>query len=294
MFYFILFEKKREIIEIIEMNTISYSKRNIIIALICLFIIILFFLTLYSFDSRSSSKRDINSNNDQVRKWIDEFAKVGAKTDNVNVHKYQGMYGTHMGPLRDKKELNLMLVGLGCHFQKQPGASLNLWSHYLPNAKISAIESFRECADQFKDKADPIYVGDQSDLNFLREIIEGTNEYMDVVIDDGVRSRKQQIHSFIGLWPLVKPNGGIYVVENFYTSFSNHSNDFTESFYDYVIKMIYMFNEDMDRLIDLGHNYLKPMQLNAEISEELKNIFNDVLSVNCYYHACLFIKKYEM
>ena len=37
--------------------------------------------------------------------------------------------------------------------------------------------------------------------------------------DGGCHTRKQQVNSFIGLWPYVRKNGGIYVIEDIFTSF---------------------------------------------------------------------------
>ena len=97
-----------------------------------------------------------------------------------------------------------------------PGKSLLLWKEFIPHAIINFMEYNRECAEKFRDKVNNLYIGDQSDFDFLKEL-EQAGPY-DVIVDDGGHSRKQQINAIIGLWPYLKPKG-YYIIEDMYFHF---------------------------------------------------------------------------
>ena len=84
-----------------------------------------------------------------------------------------------------------------------------------------------------------VFIGSQSDKNFLRKISEQMPE-LDIVIDDGGHTMLQQKVSFDLLYMKVK-EGGVYIVEDTHTSYWHafhgglgHPNSFIE----YSKKMI--------------------------------------------------------
>jgi hypothetical protein len=279
------------------MNTIQFSRRNLIFLLTLLAVLGIVYFTLFAlvYGYRKIVNRKENKNNEEMRGWIDDFKRMGEKLEKVAIHRYENMYGTYLGPLRDK-ELNLLEIGLGCpdidESYVKPGSSLFLWQEYLPHAKISVMEINKECAEAFKDKVENLYIGDQADMAFLSNTVDSTNEYFDVIIDDGGHSRRQQISSLIGLWPLVKPNGGIYIIEDTFHSFLNSSNDHTESVFDIVSKIVYLFNEDAERTAGGQQQFLNPFEFGEEVGANLRQFAKDLSNINCYYHACVFVKKF--
>lgn len=85
---------------------------------------------------------------------------------------------------------------------------------------------------------------------------------------------KKQVNSLLGLWKYVKPNGGVYVVEDMHTSFPSMYNDNPESSYDVLMKLISM-----------------RAMTNSTSSSSLDFILDELRSVNCFFHACALVKK---
>lgn len=155
-----------------------------------------------------------------------------------------------------------------------PGESIRIWREYLPNAYLSILEFDGECARKFRNQVDQVYVGDQSSFRVLRHI--GKKGPYDVIIDDGGHSRKQQLNSLIGLWPYVKHNGGIYVMEDMQTSFMDEYNDNRVSSFDVTVNLI---------------EYLLNSLKQVDYDDDLVYLFDSLLSINCFRESCVFVKK---
>lgn len=189
------------------------------------------------------------------------------------------MYGLFLGPLRGKS-LSVLEIGLGCMMGYGPGRSLPVWRKYLPNARLTVLEYDEKCAENFRSQVDQLFIGDQSDFKLLKNVAAG-GPY-DAIIDDGGHSRKQMINSLIGLWPALNP-GGVYFVEDLYFWNSKRHYDADESCLDFIQKLIYM----QMNLIDGRMQNPK----NLTITNDLFSIFDSLMSVNCFYHACALVKK---
>ena len=88
----------------------------------------------------------------------------------------------------------------------------------------------------------------------------------------------------MGLWPYVKPNGGVYVLEDLYSTFWNNGyDDSDETAIDMIHKLIMIYNGVL--------NPKNPVKVNMTFSPLLVETSRSILSINCYFHACLFIKK---
>jgi hypothetical protein len=96
---------------------------------------------------------------------------------------------------------------------------------FLPNDNISILEYNEDCARPFESQVTHLFVGDQSDFSLLKRIGETGGRLVDVIVDDGGHSRYQKMNALIGLWPFVRQSGGIYVIENKFTSFLPSFND---------------------------------------------------------------------
>ena len=132
-------------------------------------------------------------------------------------------------------------------------------------------------------------MGDQSDLDLLRIVGANAGPFQ-VVIDDGGHSRKQQVNSFIGLWPFVQKNGGIYVIEDFYYSFSKSANyyDSNKSSFDLISQLIILFNDPTEIEHLHGSKVIYP---DMKIREHAREISKELMSIHCYKRACVLIKK---
>ena len=111
----------------------------------------------------------------------------------------------------------------------------------------------------------------------------------DIVVDDGGHSRTMQINSLVALWPYIEKNGGIYIIEDIFTSYMeiNGLNDNPQqSALDLIMKMIVVLN-DPSRLNKIWKTNLPQLK----IHQNTKDISSSVMSINCFERACALIKK---
>ena len=147
------------------------------------------------------------------------------------------------------------------------GGSLFMWRDYFGrNAKIIGIDLNPE-AKQWQDHGFDIFIGNQSDPNFWREILKKYPE-VDVVLDDGGHTYEQQIMTTEILKPYVK-DGGLIVIEDTHSSYQNGFGFKCVSFMKYVRKK-------MDQL----HFRLK--NLNKHCSEK------DIWNIQCFESIVVF------
>ena len=124
---------------------------------------------------------------------------------------YTTYYERHLAPLRHAP-ITLLEIGIW------KGASLRMWAEYFPNAKIVGIDSDASCLGM-QDGRTSVYVGDQSDRDFLRKVVESVGSPFDVIIDDGGHRMEQQITSVQELFPTMA-RGGLYAIEDLHTSYT--------------------------------------------------------------------------
>jgi hypothetical protein len=198
-------------------------------------------------------------------------------TDKVTAHAYQLLYGLYLSPIR-YKNIRMLEIGLGCYMGYGPGKSIIVWKEYFSNVTIDILEYDKICGEPFRKDVNQLFLGDQSDLEFLASI-RIDNSY-DLIVDDGGHSRKQQIHSLIGLWDILKP-GGIYVIEDIYFSLGTNKFqiDYDVSTVEVILHLITLFSKEVE--------FSKRMDLDVHF----KSISKTLLSVNCFAEACVLIKK---
>lgn len=112
-------------------------------------------------------------------------------------------------------------------FQKKPvvilefgvshGGSLQMWKNYFGRkARIIGVDINPEC-EQLAEEQVEIYIGSQEDPEFLRDLMKKIGK-VDIVIDDGGHTMKQQITTFDEVYRYVKEDG-VYLVEDLHTSY---------------------------------------------------------------------------
>jgi cephalosporin hydroxylase len=125
-------------------------------------------------------------------------------------HHYFEIYDQHFSRFRNK-DIVILEIGI-LH-----GGSLQMWKEYFgPKAKIYGIDINPKCK-QFEEDNIEVFIGSQSDRNFLREI-KSKLPKIDILIDDGGHEMEQQIVSFEELFDHVADNG-IYLIEDLHTSY---------------------------------------------------------------------------
>lgn len=131
------------------------------------------------------------------------------------IHKwdhYFEIYEKYFSKYKGEK-VNILEIGIS------HGGSLQLWKKYFgKQAHFYAIDINQECK-QFSDENTTIFIGSQSDPNFLNDVVSQL-PVLDIVIDDGGHTMIQQKISFEILYHKVK-NGGVYLVEDTHTSYWN-------------------------------------------------------------------------
>jgi hypothetical protein len=129
------------------------------------------------------------------------------------IHKwnhYFEIYDRHLQHFKNKK-INILEIGIS------HGGSLEMWNYYFKgNVTIYAVDINPECK-KFETDNVKIFIGSQEDVTFLQNI-KNVIPQVDVLIDDGGHTMKQQIVTFNNLFDHVTENG-IYICEDLHTSY---------------------------------------------------------------------------
>lgn len=140
------------------------------------------------------------------------------------IHKwlhYFDIYDRHFEHFRGKK---ITVIEFGVYH----GGSLLMWKKYFgKKARIIGVDINPECK-KFAEKNVEIYIGDQEDRRFLQKLMKKIGK-VDVVIEDGGHTMKQQIHTFEEVYPFVSPNG-VFLIEDLHTSYwANYDGGYRKS-----------------------------------------------------------------
>jgi len=181
---------------------------------------------------------------------------------------YFDIYDRYFSKFRNK-EIVVLEIGV---FQ---GGSLQMWKNYFgDNAKIYGIDINPKCK-LLEENNIEIIIGSQSDRKFLRNL-RNVIPKIDVLIDDGGHTMKQQIVTFEELFCHVKDDG-VYLCEDLHTSyFLEQGGGFKRR----------------GTFIEYSKNFID--YLNAFHSEQkLLKVNNFTTSVNSihYYDSILVIEK---
>jgi hypothetical protein len=129
------------------------------------------------------------------------------------IHKwvhYFDIYDRHFSRYRDK-EVVVLEIGVS------QGGSLQMWKSYFgKSSQIYGIDIDSRCKS-FEEENINILIGSQSDRKFLREV-KTQIPPIDILIDDGGHTMKQQIVTYEELFSYIKDDG-IYLCEDLHTSY---------------------------------------------------------------------------
>ena len=123
---------------------------------------------------------------------------------------YFDIYERHFSKFRGK-EITILEIGVS------HGGSLQMWKNYFGSkAKIYGIDINPKCKE-LEEEGIEIFIGSQTDHLFLQSV-KNSIPKVDILIDDGGHTMKQQIVSFEELFEHVKEDG-IYLCEDLHTSY---------------------------------------------------------------------------
>ncbi len=132
------------------------------------------------------------------------------------IHKwnhYFEIYDRHLQHLKGRK-INILEIGIS------HGGSLQMWQYYFNgDATIYAVDINPECKNLESENI-KIFMGSQEDETFLKNL-KNSIPKIDVLIDDGGHTMKQQVTTFNQLFDHVADEG-MYICEDLHTSYWKH------------------------------------------------------------------------
>jgi hypothetical protein len=180
---------------------------------------------------------------------LDSLAEKYGTDKGPNAHLYTSRYDMYLEQYRDI-EFNLLEIGVF------DGASVKMWKEYFPKATIVAIDIDPRCKEYEEDRIH-IHIGDQTDIEFLNDIVN-TYGHFEVILDDGGHSWKQQIVSYETLFPRLTP-GGLYFLEDMHTSYVPQS-----LWADYNITGVNYFKNLVDKVNLNGKSFCGYAEINDQ------------------------------
>ena len=194
--------------------------------------------------------------------------------DGPLLHKwsnYIDIYDSHFSKYRGQ-EIVFLEIGIS------HGGSLKLWREYFgPQAKIYAIDIDPDCK-KFETANTKIFTGSQEDVYFLKKVKKELPP-IDILLDDGGHTMRQQIVTFNVMFDHVKENG-IYACEDTHTSY------FPE--YGGGLKKSKTFIEFCKNHIDELHGWYA---LSKDEKAMKTKITSSVWGIHFYDSIVLYIKK---
>ena len=123
---------------------------------------------------------------------------------------YFPIYERHFSRFRGRP-INLLEFGVS------QGGSLRMWRSYFgADINIWGVDINPNCI-QFADEKTQIIIGDQENRAFLHDLATKLPP-IDILIDDGGHTMRQQLHTFEECFSCVQANG-VYLIEDLHTSY---------------------------------------------------------------------------
>jgi predicted O-methyltransferase YrrM len=153
------------------------------------------------------------------RYWCDKGTH--GPSSHWSANNYVDIYQAYLQALR-KEPIHLLEIGLGVlgpnwdakivHGGNAGGASMKMWSDYLPKARITGLDI--NPAPYLDTDRVKTYVVDQSSRESLAAFLHAhPDPSFDVIVDDGSHRGDHQQISLEMLFPHLKP-GGLYFIED--------------------------------------------------------------------------------
>ncbi|WP_187336611.1 class I SAM-dependent methyltransferase [Novosphingopyxis iocasae] len=157
------------------------------------------------------------------------------------------------------------------------GGSIPMWKEFFHDESTLVFIDIDPACVTHAIEGTHVRIGDQSDPEFLRSVIEEFGPF-DIVLDDGSHINRHQITSFEAIWPAIDDRG-VYVVEDCHTSYwpgfgGGYRNEAS-------------FMEFAKRMIDRLHSWYT----DQDELFEFDPIAKDLLGVRIYDSIVVFEKR---
>ena len=150
-------------------------------------------------------------------------------------HHYFPIYDRYFSRFRGKP-VNILEIGV---FK---GGSLKMWKQYFgKDSKIFGMDIDPKCK-QYENINERISViiGDQTDQKFMSELMDKLPK-IDIFIDDGGHTTRQQINTFLACYDKISDNG-VYLCEDLHTNYWPNFIDSNTTFVDFAKKHVDYLN----------------------------------------------------
>jgi 23S rRNA U2552 (ribose-2'-O)-methylase RlmE/FtsJ len=164
--------------------------------------------------------------------------EIFCKNKDGSVHKwhhYFQIYDRHFSKYVGKKA-NILEIGI------DKGGSVKMWRKYFGKGVNVYGLDIDPAAKKYSDPKNGvnIFIGDQSDRKFMRGLMKKLPK-IDILIDDGGHTTKQQINTFLECYDKIAEDG-IYLCEDLHTNYWPSFIDSKETFVDFAKKHIDYLN----------------------------------------------------
>lgn len=211
-----------------------------------------------------------------MMKTFNELFKEHTGESILKWSNYGDIYDKHFAKFRDQP-INILEIGV------LRGGSMRIWEKYFPKANIFGIDIDEGCL-QYQSDRTKIFIGDQSDVSFLRNI-KAKIPRIDILIDDGSHRAKDQKITFDEMYYHVsKP--GIYLIEDIELNYwPSKDKDKPDNFMTYMKSKIDELNvrRTMSRKVSESYPF-KDTQVR----------FNNSTNSISFYENMVVLEKQEM
>jgi len=207
---------------------------------------------------------------------MDDLEKYFTENTGRLIHKwkhYFEIYDRHFSRFRGTDVYIL-------EFGVSQGGSLQMWKQYFgPNCKIIGVDINPHCK-KLEEEQIQIFIGDQEDRKFLKSLAEKIPR-IDVLIDDGGHTMKQQINTYEELFTHIQENG-VYLCEDLHTSYWSAWGggyrkrstfiEYSKKFIDYInawhSKTTRLSVSDFTKSVHSLHYYDSVLVIEKRVTEE--------------------------
>lgn len=149
------------------------------------------------------------------------------------------------------------------------GDSLRLLQNYFPNSNIYGMDLDAPKDFHYNDKF-KVLIGNQENREELEDVVAIIDDELDLIIDDGGHTMKQQQISFGCLFRHLK-KGGVFIIEDLHTS-------------RYGLNSEYINKDDLITTLDMLQNFKNTNNIisNHMLDHEIKYLEDNIESIEMW------------